>query len=347
MSSPADSSSATRDGAPSAAGAAAAPDTPPHLVLDGRPDLALALWMLVLTGIWGVNAVSIKVLTAGVSPVMGATLRNGGALLLLGVYGLARGYSFRCPRAVLGHVAFSSVFFAAEFVMSYTGARLSNAGHFAIFLNTSPFVVAVGAHFLFPQDRFSVGKLLGLLGAFSGVVLLFSDSLRVHPAEVWRGDALILGSAVMWGASTLYVKRFILGHITPFQLLFTRLLIATPLMLAFSRLVEPDPLAGFSSTSLLMLLYQSGAVVFFSYMMFIVLLTRYPPSSVQSFAFMTPVWGVLAGVVLLREPLSPAVLGSMALIGAGLWLVNRPRSPAAPAGAGPGAPPPAAPRTAS
>ncbi|HEX9843436.1 MAG TPA: hypothetical protein VGC20_11835, partial [bacterium] len=78
----------TLPGAPANA-AAARPrsDAPPLAGRTGRPDASLALWMLGLTAIWGFNAVSVKVLTGGVSPVMGATLRNGVALALLTAFG--------------------------------------------------------------------------------------------------------------------------------------------------------------------------------------------------------------------------------------------------------------------
>jgi drug/metabolite transporter (DMT)-like permease len=322
---------------------AAVPPAPaaPHATArggrDGHADAALALWMLGLTAIWGLNAVSVKVLTGGVSPVMGATLRNAAAIVLLTGFGLLRGQSFRIRGPVRWHVLFNGVLFAGEFICSYSGARLSSAGHFALFINTSPFVVALGAHFLFPLDRLHPLKALGLLGAFAGIVLLFSDGLLSQRPGVWRGDLLILASALFWGSSTLQVKRFILGRVGPFQLLLAKLLVATPLMLAWSRWREPEPFFAFDATSAWMLAYQAGVVVFFSYLMFIVLLDRYQPSAVQSFTFLTPVWGVLAGALLLGEPLSLYLAGGMLLVGLGLYLIHRPRRkapPAATAGAG-------------
>ena len=296
--------------------------------------------MLGLTAIWGLNAVSVKVLTQGVAPVMGASLRNVAALVLLTAFGLWRGQSFRIAGPARWHVVLSSALFAGEFICSYSGVRLSNAGHFSLFINTSPFVVAIGAHFLFPQDRLSALKLAGLCAAFAGIALLFSDSLLAQAPGVWQGDLLILGSAMFWGVSTLHVKRFILGQVRPFPLLWNKLVLSTPLMLAFSRWAEPEAFPDFGAASAAMLAYQALVVVFFSYLMFVTLLERYQPSALQSFVFLTPLWGVLAGHVLLDERLSGYMAGGMALVGAGLWLVNRPRR-APPTGAAlePGAQP--------
>ena len=306
----------------------APPGAPPSAAPPGRydrPDAALALWMLGLTAIWGLNAVSVKVLTQGVAPVMGASLRNGAGIVLLTAFGLWRGQSFRIAGPARWHVLLNSALFAGEFICSYSGVRLSNAGHFSLFMNTSPFVVAIGAHFLFPLDRLSAPKLAGLCAAFAGIALLFSDSLLTQAPGVWRGDLLILGSAVFWGVSTLHVKRFILGQVRPFPLLWNKLVLATPMMLAFSHWAEPEPFHGFGATSAAMLAYQALVVVFFSYLMFVTLLDRYQPSALQSFVFLTPIWGVLAGHLLLAERLSGYLAGGMALVGAGLWLVNRPR----------------------
>jgi drug/metabolite transporter (DMT)-like permease len=287
--------------------------------------------MLGLTAIWGLNAVSVKVLTGTMSPVMGATLRNGGAIVLLTAFGLLSRRAFRIGGPVRWHVLLNGALFAGEFICSYSGARLSNAGHFALFINTSPFVVAIGAHFLFPLDRLRPLKVAGLAGAFAGIVLLFSDGLLGQQESLWRGDLLIMTSALFWGTSTLHVKRFILGHVTPFQLLYGKLLVSTPLMLAFSLWREPEPFFAFGATSLLMLAYQGLVVVFFSYLMFIVMLERYQPSAVQSFTFLTPVWGVLSGALLLGERLTWYLGGGMALVGLGLYLINRPARGAVPA----------------
>ena len=69
-------------------------------------------------------------------------------------------------------------------------------------------------------------------------------------------------------------------------------------------------------------------VVFFSYLMWMNLLRRYPASGMQSFTFLSPVWGVVAGMLLLSESVSLLMVLGMAMIGGGITLVNRPREAA-------------------
>jgi drug/metabolite transporter (DMT)-like permease len=44
----------------------------------------------------------------------------------------------------------------------------------------------------------------------------------------------------------------------------------------------------------------------------------------MAFLLLTPVFGVLAGHLILGEALAPSLLAGLALVLAGLWLVNRP-----------------------
>ena len=71
------------------------------------------------------------------------------------------------------------------------------------------------------------------------------------------------------------------------------------------------------------LLFQAIYVVAITYVLWFWLMRRYPAAGLSSFAFLTPVFGVLCGGLLLKEPLSIRIFLALALIGAGLIIVNR------------------------
>ena len=73
------------------------------------------------------------------------------------------------------------------------------------------------------------------------------------------------------------------------------------------------------------LLFQAIYVVAVTYVLWFWLMRRYPAAGLSSFAFLTPVFGVLCGGLLLDEPLSIRIFLALALIGAGLIIVNRPQ----------------------
>jgi drug/metabolite transporter (DMT)-like permease len=72
------------------------------------------------------------------------------------------------------------------------------------------------------------------------------------------------------------------------------------------------------------LVYQGVWVAFVTYLVWFWLVREYPASRLASFTFLTPLFGVLAGVVLLGEPVTKALLPALFLVAAGIYLVNHP-----------------------
>jgi drug/metabolite transporter (DMT)-like permease len=72
------------------------------------------------------------------------------------------------------------------------------------------------------------------------------------------------------------------------------------------------------------------AVVSAGFLFWFWLLTIYPASSVASFAFLSPIFGVGLGWLLLGEPVGPGILVALVLVCAGLVLINRPAPKSAP-----------------
>jgi drug/metabolite transporter (DMT)-like permease len=52
-------------------------------------------------------------------------------------------------------------------------------------------------------------------------------------------------------------------------------------------------------------------------------LSIYPASGVASFSFLTPVFGLTLGWLLLDEPIGPGILGAATLVCVGIVLINR------------------------
>ena len=72
------------------------------------------------------------------------------------------------------------------------------------------------------------------------------------------------------------------------------------------------------------LAYQAVIVAFVSYLMWFWLLTRYIASRLSVFSFLTPLFGVTFGVLLLGDSFSLRFLMAAALVLIGIALVNAP-----------------------
>lgn len=304
-------------------------ENPPRGGMAGpvqRPvDLTMVLWMISLSALWGLNAVTIKALLETMPPVLAVGLRGASALILMIGYALWKGEPLVFRGRLLLHSLVIGVLFAVEFWLYYLGAQFTSGGHMAIFINTAPFFVALGAHLMLKDDRLFPARWAGLVLAFGGIVAVFSDDLYIQKAGFWRGDLLVILAAAGWGLTTLYMKRFMIQSMNGFQLLYVQIAVSTPLLLALSLATETFDPAGITVVTIVILAFQSVVVVFFSYVAWMSLLRIYPASAMQSFTFLTPVWGVMLGVVILGEGLTAAGVTGMALVGVGLMLINRAR----------------------
>ncbi len=79
-----------------------------------------------------------------------------------------------------------------------------------------------------------------------------------------------------------------------------------------------------SALALGSLAYQTVWVVSITFVLWFALILRYSASRLSAFTFLTPLFGVAAGNLVLDEPITPAFAAAVVLVVAGLVLVNRP-----------------------
>lgn len=283
------------------------------------------LSLLLLSLLWGGNMVAIKVSVQGVAPLFAAGLRSLVAAACVLLWMRARGTPVVPSRGLLAHGAAAGVLFGLEFGCIYLGLRYTLASRTSILLYTHPFFVALGAHWLLAGDRLHLRKTAGLLLAFAGIVVLFARRWGPLTAATLPGDLLILLGAALWGATTLYIKRTLAGRAAPVQTLFYQLAFSAPVLLAWSAIQEDRLWHGLTPAVGVSLAYQCFIVAFASYLAWFELIDRYSVSLLSAFTFFTPVFGVLLSAALLPgEALGATTFLSLALVCAGMVLVNRP-----------------------
>lgn len=137
------------------------------------------------------------------------------------------------------------------------------------------------------------------------------------------GDLLSLGSGFVWALTNILIKRSKLVETSAEKLLLYQLSGAAIVGVLVLPLAGPsvrDP----ALLPTLALLFQALYIVAFTYVLWFWLLRRYPASSLSSFTFLSPVFGVLCGALFLNEPLTIRIFLALGLIAAGLVIVNRP-----------------------
>lgn len=297
------------------------------------PPAAAGL-MVLLCAAWGLNMVAVKVGNAGIPPVLQAGLRSALAALMLGAWCRWRGVSLRgwqwggtLPAGLL-----AGALFGLEFLLIYVALGLTTASRAVVFLYGAPFFVALGTHWLLPDDRLTRAKALGLAVAFGGIGLAFAEGFAGGPvtARMLLGDALCLLAGAAWGLTTVLVKASPLSRARPELVLQYQLVVSALLLIPAAGLLDA-PLA-LRPTPLVVaaFLYQAIGIAFASYAAWFWLVSRHSASRLAAFSFLSPIFGVLAGWLLLAEPLGPSFLLAAALVALGIWLVNRPERPGTP-----------------
>jgi drug/metabolite transporter (DMT)-like permease len=80
-----------------------------------------------------------------------------------------------------------------------------------------------------------------------------------------------------------------------------------------------------STVALVSMTYQTVWVVALTFLIWFTMVLRYSASRLSAFTFLTPLFGVLAGYLVMGDPITPAFAGAGILVIGGLILVNRPK----------------------
>lgn len=292
-------------------------------------DRLAVVMMVLMCAVLGVQNVVVKLGNEGISPIWQSGLRSAGAAVLVWAWAQWRGIRLWDADGTLWPGVATGVLFAAEFGMIFTALQFTDASRGVIFLYAAPFFVALGSLWWLPNENMRKPQWLGMALAFAGVLLLFGENLLRPAGQAWIGDLMMLVGAFFWAATTLTVKATVLARSAPEKTLLYQLgvsaLVLPLLSLAFGEAGVFAPSARVWAS----LAYQIVVVASGAYLAWFWLIRRYPATRISSFSFLTPVMGVLAGVVLLDEPLTPLIVLALLLVGAGIWIANRPARPGA------------------
>ncbi|MDH4207918.1 MAG: DMT family transporter [Anaerolineae bacterium] len=297
---------------------------------SGAVPLSAGLTLVGLCFLWGGNQVSIKISNQGIPPLLAAVSRSAIASLILWVYARSKGQRVLVPRQDLKDAAVIGLLFGLEFVLLYWGLVFTHASRGIIFFYLQPFWTAIGAHFLLRGDRLDAPKVVGLVVAFFGLVAVFGARSATLGPLYWVGDLMQVGGGLCWAATSLYIKRMASTEThTHYQTMFSQLFFSIPVLgvawLLFQR-TDPVmlnvPVAG-------AFVYQAVVVAFVSYLSWFLMIHKYSVSRLSAFTFLVPLFGVALSGLILRESIPLLLWVGLALVGAGIFLVNRPsRAPA-------------------
>ena len=291
---------------------------------DATPKLSRAAiaTSVLLSAMWGLNIVGIKVSLATFSPIWNAFWR-----MLLGwpvVWFWARAGGVRLrpglgeakPLVVLG------VFFAIQIIMLNVSIGWTSAAFASVLLNAAPVFINLIAHFVVPGDRLSGRRILGLALAFGGVALTLlgrpDSSLATRPLS---GNMLGVLTAAVIGGRMVYTQRLV-QFIDPVRTVFWQVGFSLPVFLVCAVLVEPMMVGPLTLGPLVAWLYCSFVVVGLAFLLWVRLLKANSPALLSVFVFPTPIFGILFSALIYGEKPPVELIAGVFGVASGILLVT-------------------------
>jgi len=269
----------------------------------------------------GLNQVGIKIVNDGMAPVFQAGLRSFSAGILIFLYCLWRGSKIDLQKAVLIPGIAIGICFAIEFALLFKALEYTTVARTSVLFYTMPFWVALGAHFLIPDERLTSLKVFGLVLACIGTAIALLGGKAGTGEASLLGDIIALIAATMWAAIALITRTTQFSTIKPEAQLFYQLSISAVILLPIAMMGETFK----EPTTLHFIIFASQVifVVCIGFVAWFWVLSIYPASDMASFSFLAPLFGVFFGWLILGEQLTWNILVALLLVGVGIILVNR------------------------
>jgi drug/metabolite transporter (DMT)-like permease len=285
----------------------------------GRVAVIVAIFYIFL---WASAYVPSKVASLQSPPLWFLAARFLTAGLLLTALALVLRRPFPAtPRAWLGALVLGLFANALYLGLTYTGLEHGlSAGMGAIVASTNPLVLSLIAPFVL-NEKLGPWKFAGLILGFGGVVWMVvarNGTPSAQPADV----GLAFGGVLASVTSTIVFKRIAAGE-SLLPLTAVQIVAAGLMMIPAAWLVSGVPHATFTPQLIWSFVYLVFVLSIGASLIWFWLLTNGEASVVSAYYYLTPVFGLALGALLLGEHVGWSDLVGLIAIACGIALVQR------------------------
>ena len=280
--------------------------------------------LIALSVVWGGSFLFVGVAVKELPPLTIVASRVVmGALALLAVLHVA---GLQLPRtrqawgAFLGMSILNNVI---PFTLIVWGQSHIASGLASILNATTPLFTVIVAHYLTDDEHLTAQKFAGVIVGFAGVAVMIGAAAMASWDAGILAQLAVLGAALSYGFSGVFGRRFKTMGIPPLATAAGQVTVSSALLLPVALIVDRPWTLGAPSTGALLSMAALGLVsTAFAYLIFFRLLARAGATNVGLVTFLIPVSAILLGVLVLGETLAPRHIAGMALIAAGLVLID-------------------------
>jgi drug/metabolite transporter (DMT)-like permease len=283
--------------------------------------------LLLLSAVWGVSFLMIRIADVDFPPVWVGLLRCFTGAFLLWSMLLFGGHKLPPRRLIFWLLLVALTNNALPFSFFAWGERIIPSSTAAVLNGTTP-IWTLLLSLAVTHKRASLNTILGVILGFSGVALVvnFYSSGEIatqeHSHALWGVVVIALG-ALGYAIATVIAKTKLHG-LDPIGLATTQLSLAA-VMLAPIAFYGPHPWH-IHLPSVLAILVLGFAGSGIAYLLYYSLLVHISATQVTAVTYLLPLWGMFWGAIA-HEPITPIAYVGVAVVVAGLILMNRPAAP--------------------
>jgi drug/metabolite transporter (DMT)-like permease len=211
----------------------------------------------------------------------------------------------------------------------FVAALMYQSSGITAILNTlSPAIIVVMAHFSLPEEPLTKRKSVGVVLALSGALLLMllgeSGLPDINQASP-MGYILTFTAMICASTSVVYARKF-MADLDSLQVTSARVFIAALVTMPLSVLFVGFDLSHVNQQGLFALGWAAFAGAFVAMLISFYNIKRFGATAAAMTAYVIPVVASIGGLLLLDEQITLGMVAGMALIVAGIAIINQRRS---------------------
>lgn len=278
--------------------------------------------LVIASAVLGLNQVMVKMVNVGFSPVFQAGFRSACAFLPVLLFALYRRKTLSIRDGTFWYGVLAGLFFSSEFLLLFTALDYTSVSRASVIFYSMPIWVAIGAHFLIARERLTPIKAVGLLLAIVGVAIALAINESPATEGALIGDLMCLAASILWAAIILTIRTTPLGRSTPEMQLLYQLAISAVVLLLVAPLGGPV-IRELSPQIIGLFTVQVFLVISIGFLLWFWILSIYPASDMAAFSFLSPVFGVIFGWLILDEAIGANIILALALVALGIALIAK------------------------
>jgi drug/metabolite transporter (DMT)-like permease len=267
-----------------------------------------------LAALWGASFLFIRI----ASPVLGPFLTIQGRVTIAAIWFTSRSTDF--TQRWKQYLIIGALNAAVPFTLIAIAALHLNASLMAILNSMTPLFSALVA-WLWIKEEVTAKKWLGILTGMIGVVILVGWSPLPFTIDVVISIALSILSTVCYGFAGVYAKKAFAGA-PPLSLAVGQQLGASVLLFPLTLMYLPNETASISSVVIFSVLGLSVFCTAIAYLLYFYLIERVGPTKTLSVTFLIPLFGMIWGVIFLKETITVGMIAGLSVILSSIFMIS-------------------------